>query len=233
MKLGRLLLALIMAAAMAMPAAAAQPQPVEMAAEVIEYNSTTGIMTGTGGVRFTRDGAVLTGAAATYNTRTKEGHVTGGVKMVQSDAVLTAEELRSYDNNRITASGGVQLTKGESVLTGPQLDYYTDKAYAVVNDQARLVMQDGVMTAGKIEAYLDESRITGTGSVHIVSQARQLDATADQAVYYGAEPARAVLTGNARAVQEGNILTGNKLTIYLDNQTVNAQGRTQLVIQPQ
>lgn len=214
---------------------AAQDKPFELAADVIEYDSASGIMTGQGSVKLTQANAVITGSNAQYNTKSKEAYVTGNVKLVQDDAVMTAQEVRSYDNNHIIASGGIELVKGESTLTGPEVDYYVDKAYAVINSNARLTMPDGIMTADKIEASLNDNQVTGTGDVHLVSQVRQLDATSDKAVYYGSkgEPGRVILSGNARAVQQGNVLTGNKLTIYLDDKAVNAQGRTQLVIQPQ
>lgn len=230
------LTAILLLGTVAFQIAAAEPKPVEMAADVIEYDATTGVMTGRGGVTFTQADAVLTGANATYNTKTKEAHITGGIKLVRADTVLTAEEMRSYEDNHIVASGGIELIKGDSRLTGPQLDYYIDKAYAIVNQNARLVMPDGMMTADKMEAYMDTNQVTGTGNVHIVSETRKLDATSHQAVYYGSKEgqARAVLTGNARAVQAGNVLTGNKLTIYLDDQGKSARGGDgQLVIQPQ
>lgn len=236
MKISRITLVLALCLGMVTQLYAEQQnKPFELAADVIEYDSTSGVMTGEGSVKLTQADAVLTGSNAEYNTKTKEARVTGGVKLVQDDAVMTAQEIRSYDNNHIIGIGGIELIKGESTLTGPQIDYYVDKAYAVINSDARLTMPDGVMTANKIEANLNDNQVTGSGNVHLVSQTRQLDATSDQAVYYGAkgETGRVVLTGNARAVQEGNVLTGNKLTLYLEDKAVNAQGRTQLVIQPQ
>lgn len=235
MKLIRIILVLALTLGMVTQIYAAQNQPFELAADVIEYDSASGIMTGQGSVKLTQANAVLTGSNVQYNTKTKEAHITGGVKLVQDNAVMTAEELLSYDNNHIVAHGNVELIQGQNTLTGPQLDYYADKAYAAINQNARLVMPDGVMTADKIEAYLNDNQVTGTGSVHLVSETRKLDATSDQAIYYGlkGEPGKVILSGNARAVQDGNVLTGNKLTLYLEDKAVNAQGRTKLVIQPQ
>lgn len=235
MKLSRIILVLALTLGMVTQIYAAQNKPFELAADVIEYDSASGVMTGQGSVKLTQDNAVMTGSNVQYNTKTKEAHITGGVKLVQDNAVMTAEELLSYDNNHIIATGGVELVQGQNTLTGPQLDYYADKAYAVINQSARLTMPDGIMTADKIEAYLNDNQVTGTGHVHLVSETRQLDATSEQAIYYGAkgETGKVILSGNARAVQEGNVLTGNKLTLYLEDKAVNAQGRTKLVIQPQ
>lgn len=235
MKISRILFIAVLVLGITAQIYAEQSKTFELAADVIEYDSSSGMMTGTGAVKLTQGNAVLTGSNVQYNTKTKEAYITGGIRLEQDGAVMTATELRSYDNNRFIASGDVELVKADSTLTGPQLDYYADKAYAVVNQNARLTMTEGVMTADKIEAYLNDNQVTGTGHVHIVNPARQLDATSEQAVYYGAkdQPGRVILSGNARAVQEGNVLTGSKLTIYLEDKAVNAQGRTQLVIQPQ
>ena len=92
------------------------------------------------------------------------------------------------------------------------------------------------MTADKIEAFIKENSATGTGSVHIVSQVRKLDATANMATYYG-EPqgqSKVILSGNARAVQDGNVLVGETLTLRLDDKAMDASGgRNKLVITPQ
>lgn len=210
-------------------------RPVELAADSIEYDSVSGVMTAQGTVQMTQENATMTGASVRYNTKTRESYISGGVKVIQDDAVLTAAEVRGYDNTHLVATGDVVLVKGDNRLTGPQIDYDSDKEYAVVNNSARLTMPDGTMTAGKLEAFLSEDRVVGEGDVHIVSEPRQLDAVADYAVYYGAKSrqAKAVLSGNARAVQQGNVLTGNTLTIYMDDKVMDAQGRTKLVINPQ
>ncbi|VBB09282.1 pectin lyase fold/virulence factor [Lucifera butyrica] len=217
--------------------AAQQSQPVELAADTIEYDSAQGVMTANGGVvTVTRGNAVMTGTSATYNTKTKEAEVSGGVKVVQDDATLTAPEVRSFEDNHIVATGGnVVLVKGEDTLYGPLMEYYVDKQYAIVPQNGKLVTADSVMTADKIEAFTAENRAVATGSVHIVSEQRQLDATGDQAVYYGngGQKGKVVLSGNARAVQQGNVLTGNRLVIYLDNKKMDSEGRSQLVVTPQ
>lgn len=215
---------------------AEQNKPVELSAQTIEYNSSTGVMIAQGGVRMIQDNAVLTGTSAEYNTKTREAYVTGGVKVVKEDTTLTSAEVRSYDNNHLVATGNAVLVKGQNTLTGPKIDYYADKQYAVIPGGARLTMPDGFMTADKIEAFIQEDKAVGTGNVHIVSDVRKLDAVADNVTYYGTKgggQGKAILTGNARAVQEGNILTGETLTIRLNDKAMDATGRTKLVVQPQ
>lgn len=212
---------------------AAQNKPVELSADTIEYDSVKGVMVAQGNVRMTQDNAVMTGAAAEYNTKTKEAYVYGGVQVVKEDAVLVASEVRSYDNIHIVAQGSPVLTKGKNRLVGPQIDYYTDKEYALVPSNGRLTTEDGVLTADKIESFMKEERAVAEGNVHIVSETRKLDAVSDHAVYYGKKgDGRAVLTGHARAIQDGNVLTGNVLTIYMDEKAMDSQGRSKLVVTP-
>lgn len=220
---------------------AATGSPVELTADTIEYDSVQGIMTAQGGVRMVQDSGVLTGAAAEYNTKTKEAVVTGNVQATKDDAVLTAPRVRSYEDNHLIADGGATLVKGQNTLIGPQIDYYADKQYALVNNDAHLQMPDGIMTADRLEAFMAEDRAVGQGHVHIVSETRKLDATSEQAVYYGIKGAQSnqagqgkiVLTGNPRAVQDGNVLTGNSMTIYLDDKAMDSEGRSKLVVRPQ
>lgn len=214
---------------------AAQNKPVELSADAIEYDSIKGIMKANGNVRMVQEEAVMTGAQAEYNTKTKEAHISGNVHAVKGEATLTAEKVDSYENTHMIATGNPVLTKGENKLTGPKIDYYSDKQYAIVTEGANLSMPDGVMTARQIEAFFNENRAIADGSVHIVSQTRNLDATSDHAVYYGSkeEQGKTVLTGNARAVQDGNVLTGTTMTLYLDNKTIDVTGRSKLIIIPQ
>lgn len=228
-----LFITLLVSFAMMTTIFAAQNKPVELSADTIEYDSVKGVMVAQGNVRMTQDGAVMTGAAAEYNSKSKEAYIYGGVRVVKEDAILVANEVRSYDNTHIVAQGQPVLTKGDNVLVGPKIDYYTDKEYAIVPGGAKLTTTDGVITANQIEAFMKEERAVAEGNVHIVSDTRKLDAVSDHAVYYGKKgDGKAILTGNARAVQDGNVLTGNVLTIYMDEKAMDSQGRSKLVVTP-
>lgn len=215
---------------------AANDKPVEMTADTIEYDANSGLMVAKGNVSIVQDNATLTGPTVEYNSKTKEAHVTGGARAQRDNATMTAAEIRSYDNNHIIAQGDAVLTKEDKRLTGPVVEYFNDRQYAVVPSNAHMVSADADVTANHLEAFLQEDRAIADGAVHIVSQARNLDAVSDHAVYYGAKSgggqSKAILTGNARAIQDGNVLTGNELTIYPDDKGITAQGRTKLVIIP-
>ena len=232
------LLAITLLGTSLLHAAESQTASVELAADTIEYDSGKGVMTATGGVKLTRDGAVMTGSKAEYNSKSQEAWVTGGVKVVKEDATLTSAEVRSYNNNHLVATGDAVLVKGDSTVTGPQIEYFSDKEYALVPGPATLTRPDGVMNADKIEAFLQDDRAVGSGNVHLVSDTHKLDAVADLATYYGAknkeQQGKVILSGNARAVQDGNVLTGNNLILYLDDRSMQASGgRSTLVVKPQ
>ena len=221
----------------AAPAAGGAPKsngPIEIVADTIEYNSVQGLITATGSVVITRNTGVMTAAKAVYNEKTKDSHLTGGVKAVDGDATLTSAELRSHNDNHLIAIGDVVLTKGQSKLTGPVVEYFSERQYAKVPNDGRIETPDGVMTADFIEAFLDKESAVGVGHVHVVSPARQLDATSDEGVYFGQPKgqSKVVLTGNARALQEGNLLTGETMTIRLDEKAMDSQGRSRLVVTP-
>lgn len=214
---------------------AAQNQPVELSADSIEYDSVKGLIVAQGDVRVVQENTTLTGGSVQYNSKENEAHVKGNGRVVKDDATLVANEIHSYNNTHIVATGDPILTKGTSKLMGPTIDYDSVKQYAIVTGGASLTTDDTNMTANQIESFFSENRAVADGDVHIVSSPRNLDATADQAIYYGknGEQGKTVLTGNVRAVQEGNTLTGHTMTLYLDSKTIDVQGRSKLVIIPQ
>lgn len=194
---------------------AAGRQAVDLAADVLEYDSTTGVIHAAGSVRMRQGDATLTGSRAEYNINSREGSVTGGVTLHKDDVRMTAAAVKTLDSAHIAAEGDVVVTKGGSTLTGPRADYYTDREYVVIDADARIAMPDGTMTADRLEAYLADNRLIATGSVRIASQTKNIDATSDKATYDGGERGKVVLSGNAVAVQDNNTLRGNTVTLYL------------------
>lgn len=218
------------------PALQAAPQEMtQMDGDVITYTSKTGVMTARGGVKLSQGNAVITGETGDYNTKTKEAVVTGSVKLVQADSTLTAAQVRSYEGmQRLLATGNVFLTHPSGTAAGPSMEYFPENRHAKITGGARLTNKDAVLTASVAEAFLQEDRATADGNVHIVSAARKLDSVSDSAVYYGinGNNGKADLTGNVRAVQDGNVLTGNHVTLFLDDSAMNADGRAKLVMLP-
>lgn len=237
-RLGLYLLPLILAAGL-FSAAYAQQAPFTLEADVIEYNAKTGTMNASGsrGVKVVQDNMVMTGQTAVYNTKTGQGIVSGGVEAVQDNSRLTADQIQSFDNNqRLVASGNVVLTKEADKLYAPQVEYLPDRQYAIATGGAKMLTADSIITADRIENFTREGRSVAKGDVYILSDVRELEARSDEATYYSPRPqeqGKVVLTGNARAVQQGNTVIGQAITLYLDDKAMDAAGgRTRLTLVP-
>lgn len=213
--------------------AAGEGQPIEVSADTINYDAAQGIVDAQGSIVMKQNDAVLTGSSVHYNMKNLEGIVAGGVKAVKADAVLTADKVETHNNTRLVATGAPVLVKGESTLKGSLIDYDSAKQYASVPSDVTFTTPEGTLTTDHLEAFFAEDRAVGDGDVHLVSLTRQIDATSDHIVYYGLQgKGKAVLTGNARAVQEGNVIVGDTLTLNMDSQSADAQGRTKVIIIP-
>ncbi len=197
--------------------AAAQGGQTQLDAQTIEYNAQTGQITASGGVTMLHAGARLTGANASYNAKTKQGHITGNVHGSKGDMKFSAQSVTTQGPSEIIASGNVYAQKADKVLRGASLRYNFDTSYAVLPQGGTISMADGTITANKIEGNLQNEQFQAAGNVHIVSQTRNVDAYSDVADYYGKNDPRIILTGNAVAMQNNNELRGNKLTLYLGN----------------
>jgi lipopolysaccharide export system protein LptA len=218
-KLKQAALAGLVILSMSLPTYAEENKPAELIGDTIEYVSKTGVITATGNVRMMQDGAVATGAAATYDTKKKTGEITGGVVFDKEDLHMTAEALRAVSENHLTAVGDVVLTKADSTAYGSVIDYYSDADKAVMPNGGRLVSPDATITADYMESFVKEDRAVANGSVHIVSDTKNIDATGDNCEYFGSKETqgKAILTGNAVVVQDGNTIRGNRITILLDD----------------
>lgn len=225
----------LMAAVPVSYSAPASSSATELNADVIIYTAQTGVMTARGGVRMTQGNTVLTGNEGEYNTKTKEAIVTGNVKIVKEGSTLTAAEVKSLDDmTQFVATGNAYLVHSGGTAAGPRLEYVPGREYVRISGGAKLTSQDAVITSSVAEAFFKEDRATADGNVHVVSDSRKLDAVADHAVYYGlnGKNGRAELTGNVRAVQDGAVLKGNHVTLYLDDSAMDSSGRPTLIITP-
>lgn len=201
----------------------AAANPVDLTADTVEYNSQSGVITATGNVVMVQSGARLTGARAEYNSKTQEGSVTGNVVADKEDMHMTAAAVKTVGPNHMIATGDVVAVKADKTLSGPLVDYYSDTNYILIPSDAKVVMADGIFTSDKMEAYLNEDHLIGTGSAHIISEPRNLEAFGDRADYYGKEDGKVILSGNAVATQDNNTLKSNRLTIYLAGGQANVK----------
>ena len=200
----------------------------ELNADEVEYNMDTGVVTATGNVILKHGIGVATGLKAMYNVNTEEAYLTGKVIVVRDNLRLTCDNLNSDGYGHMQADGNVHaeqkiaptadLPQGDlRTFTGDHVDYYPDDKQHIVIPTGGIVTstQEGTFTADHMEGWLDEQYYVGTGNAHIVSKPRNLEAGGDRIDYYANDNGKAILSGNAWAIQDNNSLRGNRLTVYL------------------
>ena len=103
----------------------------------------------------------------------------------------------------------------------PKIDHSGDDQPRIMSYDNNTISEekDGVkiwdLTADRIYGWLKDEHYIGEGNAHVVSPSRAMEAGGDQMDYYGKEQGKAVITGNAWAVQENNTMRSNRMTIYL------------------
>lgn len=116
------------------------------------------------------------------------------------------------------------------------MNYNTETGYGEIIGHGQLVMADNVLTGQHITAFTNQISATAKGNVTLSSASRNVNATADEAVYTqtpNQNDGVAYLKGNARAVQNGNVLEAPELKIELsDNSAETLGGRSTLIITP-
>ncbi|WP_028130350.1 LptA/OstA family protein [Selenomonas sp. AE3005] len=197
---------------------AANNEPAELDADVVEYDASTGLVTATGDVLFKQGTAKLSGAKATYNAKTQEGSVEGNVIAIRDDLRVTCAKVVTDGQGRMTATGNVHGTHADKEFTGEQVDYYPNQnKYVKIPLGGTVTNKDGTFKADYMEGWLDDEHYIGRGNVYISSPVRMMEAGGDNADYQGKQNGQVVLSGNAWATKENNRMRSKKLTLYLAN----------------
>lgn len=201
--------------------------PSEVNADNVDYDMNTGVITASGNVLLKYGADRATGASAMYNTNTQAAYLTGNVIVTREDLRITCDSLSNDGYGHMQATGNVhgvqtlapsaKYPNGDTrTFTGEHVDYYPDdRGHVYIPTGGLITSADGNFSADQMEGWVDEEYYTGAGNVHIVNPPRELEAGGDRVDYYARENGRAVLTGNAWAVQKNNTLRGNRLTVYL------------------
>ncbi|MCR5176177.1 MAG: organic solvent tolerance protein OstA [Anaerovibrio sp.] len=193
-------------------------------AEVVEYNMETGMSTATGNVVMVKGNSTVTGNYAEFNTKTKDGKVTGNVVAVKDDMRMSAEMVSTDGGEHMIAVGSVRGTKADKHFAGPRVEYFDTNQYVLIPSGGSITAPEGTFTADRMEGYLQSNHIIGTGNAHMVSPPNNMEAGGDKVDYYGDGTGKAVLTGNAWAIQDNNTLKSKKLTVFLaDNGKAKVQ----------
>lgn len=232
--------AFILSAALFLPAAgvlaADNGNPaVSVTADTLVYDGKTQVATATGNVVIVRDQATMTGNKATYNLKTAEADMEGNVAVQQPDMQLNADKIHSTNKNYIVATGTVRGVYQDKKVNGDKVEYYLDQDYGIVTGNGYLQAQGSEMWADHIDAWFKQIKAVGTGNVHIDSPEENLVAYANQAVYTqtpNQNDGVIHLTGDVRATQNGNNLTGDNVEIRLADNSVQTHSRSTIVIVP-
>ena len=213
--------------------------PSEVNADAIEYDMNTGVVSAAGNVLLKHGTTKATGLHALFNVNTKEASLIGNVIVVDRDMRITCESLMSNGQGHMVADGDViakqtvapneKYPSGDTrTFTGNHIDYFPDDRKHVLIPGGGIARSEveGTFTADKLEGWIDDERYIGTGNAHLVSETRNLEAGGDQVDYDGKLDGKAVVSGNAWAIQDNNTIRGNHLTVYLaDNGELKAAPR--------
>lgn len=200
----------------------AAPENFSVEADELEYNLKTGEGEAKGHVVLKQDGGVATANYAKFNSNVKSGTLIGNVVADREDAHIVCNEFIAHNENDLSAVGGAVITKEGKSLSADRIDYYKERQFAeTVGSWARLTDTDGsVLNAAKIDYNMAQGIANAYGGVDIKSDARNLTASADSAVYKTDNSGYVELIGNATATQNGNKVSGDKLRLTNSNVAV-------------
>ena len=231
----------VLAAVLNMGTLQAADEPSSLEGASVSYDMATGEITAEGGITLKRGTATITGARASYNTKTQQGeitggviavrdamrltaqtvtlesadaiHATGGAEITKDDLCLTAASLSVFDKDRYVAEGDVRAVKADKTFTGARAEFTQSANYMLVPAGGTMTTADGTFTADRMEGWLTEEHYRGTGNVHVEGGGDTVDYFAKAEDGKG----KCVLDGNAWAYQGNNMLKSKHLTVYLAN----------------
>jgi lipopolysaccharide export system protein LptA len=107
---------------------------------------------------------------------------------------------------------------GPVVVDADSLDSFQKQGLAIFKGNVIARQNNSVQYADKMEVYTDSKtdrveRVVSTGNVRIVTRDCRMG-TAERAEYYDAEQ-RVVLIGNARVWRDADVVTGERITIFI------------------
>jgi lipopolysaccharide export system protein LptA len=104
------------------------------------------------------------------------------------------------------------------IVDADSLDSFQRQGLAIFKGNVIARQNNSVQYADKMEVYTDSKtdkveRVVSTGNVRIITRDCRMG-TAERAEYYDAEQ-RVVLIGNARVWRDTDIVTGDRITIFI------------------
>ena len=193
----------------------------------ISYDMATGVITAQGGITLKRGTATVTGARASYNTKTQQGeitggvvavrdamrltaqtvtlesadaiHATGGAEVTKDDLHMSAASLSVFDKDRYVAEGDVHAVKADKTFTGARAEFTQSANYMLIPSGGTVTTADGAFTADRMEGWLTEEHYRGAGNVHVVSPPRSFEGGGDTVDYFAKAE-----DGKGKCVLDGN-----------------------------
>ena len=104
------------------------------------------------------------------------------------------------------------------IVDADNLDSFQKQGLAIFKGNVIARQNNSIQYADKMEVYTDSKtdrveRVVSTGNVRIITRDCRMG-TAERAEYYDAEQ-RMVLIGNARVWRDADIVTGDRITIFI------------------
>jgi lipopolysaccharide export system protein LptA len=104
------------------------------------------------------------------------------------------------------------------IVDADSLDSFQKQGLAIFKGNVIARQNNSVQYADKMEVYTDSKtdrveRVVSTGNIRIITRDCRMG-SAERAEYYDAEQ-RVVLIGNARVWRDSDVVTGERITIYL------------------
>lgn len=145
---------------------------------------------------------------------------------------LNARRVEVWDRGRqVVAEGSVTVHRGDTVLTGERLEVNDRQGTALASGSPWVRVKDVEGRAGVIEARTREEVVFLRGGVHITRGS--LEATAPEGEIHRKE-GWARLSGGVTLTRtvEGkrDVLTAARMTVYLDEERVVAEGSPRAVV---
>jgi lipopolysaccharide export system protein LptA len=213
--------------------ALAAPGKFNVKADELEYDLQSGKGLGKGNVIIVQDDGKATANYANFDSKAKTGVLVGKVVVTKGDTQINCETFTMHSEDYVTAAGTATVTKEGKKLEAEQIDYHKSTEYMeTVGSWARLTDVDGsTLSAGKIDYDAKSGVANASGGITIDSEARKLTATADKAIYETRANGYVELIGNAKATQDGNSVTGDRLRLTNANVAI-ADGNVKIIYIP-
>lgn len=235
MRMKKVFLALVTAMlTIGMTATALAAGSFSVKADELQYDLETGQGVAKGHVIVVQDGAQATADYAEFNSKDKTGTFTGNVILQKDGGQVVCQKLLLQGENSFSAVGEATVQHEGRTLQADRIDYDKVAGYATTaGGWARLIDVDGsTMDAEKIDYQLQQAVAQAYGGVKIYSEARNLQASADQVLYETKANGKLELLGNAKATQNGNSVEGERLSL-LNNTVAQIEGSVKIIYLPE